>query len=110
VHADRSLIQLSLEKFFQSLTNTEADAHGVSNGGVREKTERTEGVCNPIGRTTISASQTLQSSQELNHQPGVHIEGPMAPATSVAEDGLVRHQQEERPLISEGLMSQCRGI
>jgi hypothetical protein len=27
------------------------------------------------------------------------MEGPMAPATYVAEDGLVRHQWEERPLI-----------
>jgi hypothetical protein len=31
----------------------------------------------------------------------VHMEGPMAPATYVAEDGLVGHQWEERPL---GLM------
>jgi hypothetical protein len=28
------------------------------NGGVRERTEGTEGVYNPIGRTTISNSQT----------------------------------------------------
>ena len=28
----------------------------------------------------------------------VHMEGPMALATYVAEDGLVRHQWEERPL------------
>jgi hypothetical protein len=28
-----------------------------------------------------------------------YMEGPMAPATYVAEDGLVRHQWEERPLI-----------
>jgi hypothetical protein len=26
----------------------------VTNGGVRESTEETEGVCNPIRRTTIS--------------------------------------------------------
>jgi hypothetical protein len=26
-------------------------------GGVREKTERAEGVCNPIGRTTIWTNQ-----------------------------------------------------
>jgi len=32
--------------------------HGVSNGGVRERTEGTEGVFNPIGRTTFSTSQT----------------------------------------------------
>jgi len=27
-----------------------------SNGGFREKTEEAEGVCNPIGRTTISTN------------------------------------------------------
>jgi hypothetical protein len=49
----------------------------VPNGGVRERTEGAEGVCNPIGRTAISINQTLQSSQGLNHQPksthgGIH--------------------------------------
>jgi hypothetical protein len=45
--------------------------HGVPNGGVRGRTEGAEGVCNPIGRTTILTNQTppSQSSQELNHQP-----------------------------------------
>jgi hypothetical protein len=47
------------------------------NGGVRERTEKAEGNCNPIGRTTISTNQTTQSSQRLNHQPrsiygGIH--------------------------------------
>jgi hypothetical protein len=28
----------------------------------------------------------------------IHGEGPMAPATYVAQDGLVGHQWEERPL------------
>jgi hypothetical protein len=32
------------------------------NGGIRERTEGTEWVCNPIGRTTISMNQTSQSS------------------------------------------------
>jgi len=31
---------------------------GDPNGGVREKTEGAEGVCNTIGRTTISTNQT----------------------------------------------------
>jgi hypothetical protein len=30
---------------------------GVPNGGVRERTEGAEGICNPIGRTTISNNQ-----------------------------------------------------
>ena len=42
---------------------------GVPNRGVRERTKGVEGVCNPIGRTTISINQTPQSSQGLNHQP-----------------------------------------
>jgi hypothetical protein len=43
--------------------------HGVPNGGVRERTEVAEGVCSPIGGTTISTNQTLLSSQALNHKP-----------------------------------------
>jgi hypothetical protein len=31
--------------------------HGVLNGGVRERTERAEGVCNSEGRTMISTNQ-----------------------------------------------------
>ena len=29
----------------------------------------------------------------------VHMEGPMAPAAYAAEDGLVEHQREKRPLV-----------
>jgi hypothetical protein len=43
--------------------------HRDHNGGVRGRTERAEGVYNPIGRTTISTNQTPQNSQGLNHQP-----------------------------------------
>jgi hypothetical protein len=32
----------------------------------------------------------------------VHMEGPMAPAAYVAEDGIVGHQWEERPLGLRG--------
>jgi hypothetical protein len=39
-----------------------------------------------------------------------YMEGAMAPATHVSEDGLERHHWEERPLSSEGSMPQCRGI
>jgi hypothetical protein len=48
----------------------------VPKGGVRERTEGVEGVCNLIGRTTISTNQTPQSFQRLHHQPRstcVHI-------------------------------------
>jgi hypothetical protein len=33
--------------------------NGVPKGGVREKTEGAEWVCNPIGRKIISTNQTL---------------------------------------------------
>jgi hypothetical protein len=83
---------------------------GVPNGGVRERTEGAERVCNPIGRTTISANQSPQSSQELNHQPKVHMEEPMAPAAYVAEDGLIWHQIRRGPWPCKGLIPQCRGM
>jgi hypothetical protein len=34
------------------------------NGGIRERSEGAEGVCNPIGRKTISTNQIPQSSQD----------------------------------------------
>jgi hypothetical protein len=40
----------------------------VPNGGARESTQGSEGVCNPIGGTTISTNQYPQSSLVLNHQ------------------------------------------
>jgi hypothetical protein len=42
----------------QMLTATPWTEHRVPNGGVRERTERAEGVCNLIARTTISVNQT----------------------------------------------------
>jgi hypothetical protein len=44
---------------FQSLESTD-------DGGVRERTEEAEGVCNPIERSAIAT--TRPSSQGLNHQ------------------------------------------
>jgi hypothetical protein len=41
----------------------------VPNGGVRERTEGAEGICDVIGKRTISTNQTPQSSQGLNYQP-----------------------------------------
>jgi len=73
--------------------------HRDPNGGVKGRTEGAKGFCKLIGRTTISTNRTLQNSQGLNHQPKSTHEGPMAPAAYVAEDGLFRHQWEERPLV-----------
>ena len=43
--------------------------YGNSNGEVRARTVGAEGVCNLIGRTTISTNQTHLSSQVLNIHP-----------------------------------------
>jgi hypothetical protein len=43
--------------------------HRDPNGGIGKSTEGAEGVCDHIGRTTISTNQNLLSSQGLNHQP-----------------------------------------
>ena len=41
----------------------------VPNEGARESTQGTEGICSPIGGTTIWTNQCPQSSQGLSHQP-----------------------------------------
>ena len=57
--ADRRLTRLSPERFYQCLSNTEMDAHShlleyrVPNEGARESTQGAEGVCSPLGGTTI---------------------------------------------------------
>jgi hypothetical protein len=58
-----------------------------------------KGVCNPIGRTTISTNQNPQSSQGLNYQPRSKHGGTHGSDTYVAEDGLICLQWEERPLV-----------
>jgi len=55
--------------------------HRDPNGGGRERTKRDEGVCNTIGRTTISTNQNPQGSQRVHmgdpwHQP--HMSQRMA--------------------------------
>ena len=74
------------------MANIEVDAHSQlldrsqgPNGGTRESTQGAEGVCNPIGGTTV---WTKQYPSEL-----------VSLAAYVAEDGLVSRQWEERPLI-----------
>ena len=62
------------------------------------RSEGAEGVCNPIGRTTRSTNQTPWISWELDHQPK-SVRGGI---TYVAEDGLIGHQWEERPLGLRG--------
>jgi hypothetical protein len=56
--------------------------HRAPNGGARERTQGSKGICNPIGRTTIL---TNQYSPEL-----------LFLAAYVSEVGLVSHQWKER--------------
>ena len=49
-------------------------------------------------RATVSTDQTPRAPRDWTTNQRVHMEGPMALATYVAEDGLVGHQWEERPL------------
>jgi len=55
--------------------------HGVPNGGVKERIEGAEGVCNPIRRT---ANQTLPELPGTKPPTKEYMEGPMAPTTYVA--------------------------
>jgi hypothetical protein len=71
--------------------------HWVPNGGVRERTIGTEGVCSLIQGTIVSTNQTSQSSQGLNHQPKT-THGRTHDSSHIAEDGLGGHQWQERPL------------
>jgi hypothetical protein len=76
VLADRSLIWLIPERFYQYLTNTDEDTanHGTeprdSKGRARGRAEVAERDCNPIGRA-ISTNWTTQNSQGLNYQPKI---------------------------------------
>jgi hypothetical protein len=49
----------------QMLATNHWTKQGVHNGGVRERTEGAEGLCNCIGRAILSTNQT---SRGLNHQ------------------------------------------
>jgi hypothetical protein len=58
--------------------------HRAPNGEARESTQGAEGVCNPIGGTTILTNQYPPELVSL--------------VAYLAEDDLVGHHWEERPL------------
>jgi hypothetical protein len=58
--------------------------HRAPNGGTRESTQGTEGICNPIGGTIIWTNQYPLKLVSL--------------AAYVSEDGVVGHQWKERPI------------
>jgi hypothetical protein len=70
--------------------------HRAPNEGARESTQRAKGVCNPIGGTTIWTNQYRPELVSL--------------VVYVAEDGLVGHQWDERPLVLQRLYAKYRGM
>ena len=89
------------------LTANHRTEHRVPDGGVRQGTKRAEGVCSPmVGEQQCQPVRSPQSSWGLDHQPKSTMEGAMA--VYVAEDGLVGHQWEERPLVLGCSMPQCK--
>ena len=73
--------------------------HRVPKDGGRKRTQAAEGVCSPMGGTTIQTNQVHRAPSNLTTNQRVHMVGLMALAAYVAEDGLVDHQWEERPLV-----------
>jgi hypothetical protein len=71
VLGDRSCLLRSSNRAWQTqrwtLTSNRWTEHWDPNGGVRERTEGVEVVCNPIEWTTISTNQSPLRSQALNH-------------------------------------------
>jgi hypothetical protein len=59
--------------------------HRARNEGARKSTQGAQGICNPIGGTTIRTNQYPLRAVFL--------------VAYVADDGLVSHQYEERPLV-----------
>ena len=62
-----SAIAWQIQKWM--LTAMHWTEHRVPNEGARERIQGAEGVCSPIGGTTIWTNQYPQSSLGLNHQP-----------------------------------------
>jgi hypothetical protein len=65
----------------------------------RVPSEGVEGVCNPIEISQYQSTKTPRAPRDKNINQGIHMKGPMVPATRVAENVLVRHQWKERLLV-----------
>ena len=70
---------------------------GVPDGEDGEGTEGAEGVCSPMEGATVSTGQTPRAPGDLTTNQSTHGTTHRT-AAYVAEDGLVGHQWEERPL------------
>jgi len=80
------------------LTANHQTEHGGPTGGVRERSEGTQGVWNHIGRRT-STNQILQSSQRRNNQPMSPHGGTHDSSCICRREWLIWHQWEGRLLV-----------
>ena len=81
------------------LTANHWTKHRVPDGGAGEGNEGAEGVYSHMEGATVSTGQTPWSSPGTGSPTKEYSRRlPMALATYVAEDRLVGHQWEERPL------------
>ena len=72
-------------------------------GGVVKGTEGVEeGVCSPMGGTTVCKGQSPGAPRDWTINQIVHMEEPMPPAKFVAEDGLVGHKRDDQSLGLRG--------
>ena len=92
----------------QILTANHWTEPGDLKGRVRGRTEGAEWDCNPIGRA-ISTNWTPLTSQELNYQ-SKNIHGWVHDSSYIAEDGLIWHQWEGRPLVLWKLDAPAMGM
>jgi hypothetical protein len=65
----------------------------------RERTQKTEEVCSPIGGTQYEPTSIPRALRDETTNQRAHMKGSMVLAAYVAEDGLVGHPWEERPLV-----------
>jgi|UPI0000486DB7 hypothetical protein len=71
---------------------------GVPDGGVGKGTEGAEEVCRPMGgEQRCQQARAPGAPGDWTTNQRIHMEGPMALAMYVAEDGLVGHQGKSSP-------------
>ena len=99
--ADTNLVWLFPERFnqqiqMQILISKHHSEPRDPSGRARGRTEGAEGFCNPIEKISPNWNPDLPGTKPPNR---IHMEGPMAPDTYVAEDCLIWHQWEGRLLV-----------
>ena len=73
-------------------------------GELEEGPKELKGFAAPQEEKQNEPPNTPRAPRDKTINQRIHMELPMAPDTSAAEDGLVRHQREERPLSWKDLM------